>query len=129
MSSACWTRRLPRSGGSTSWSTPQGAACLVVSQQAARRLRHGGAIFTLRVLAEFLCCSVAELRSRDITVSALEDNSDLVALLDRWRLKVSGGSRRFVLTPRPPGVDHRPLSKTVSERKSSVPEPTPERRL
>jgi 3-oxoacyl-[acyl-carrier protein] reductase len=67
----------------------------VVDRQAARRLRHGGAIVnvsssdpTAPVLADQLC-------ARDITVNGLapaleapgadHDTAELVALLDRWR--------------------------------------------
>jgi 3-oxoacyl-[acyl-carrier protein] reductase len=67
----------------------------VVGQQAARRLRHGGAIIdasSCEVIAPVLA---GELRTRDITVNgvapgleppgARHDIADVIVLLDRWR--------------------------------------------
>jgi len=66
----------------------------VVNQQAARRLRPGGAIVNVSS-SEVIAPAVAqELEARDITVNGLtpgleppgadHDAADLVALLDRW---------------------------------------------
>ena len=67
----------------------------VVNRQAARRLRHGGAIVNVSS-SEAIAPAVAhELGARDITVNGLapgleppgadHDVADLVALLNRWR--------------------------------------------
>jgi len=67
----------------------------VVNRQAARRLRHGGAIVSVSSSEAIAPALADELRARDITVNglapgleppgALHDVAGLVALLDRWR--------------------------------------------
>jgi 3-oxoacyl-[acyl-carrier protein] reductase len=67
----------------------------LVNQQAARQLRHGGAIIDVSN-AEAIAPALADaLRARDITVNgvapglecpgAQHDVADLIVLLDRWR--------------------------------------------
>jgi 3-oxoacyl-[acyl-carrier protein] reductase len=67
----------------------------VIDRQAARQLRHGGAIVNVSS-SEAIARAVAdELRTRDITVNGVapgleppgadHDIADLVAFLDRWR--------------------------------------------
>jgi 3-oxoacyl-[acyl-carrier protein] reductase len=67
----------------------------VVNQQAARRLRHGGAIINVSSSEAITPVLAHELRARDITVNGVapgleppgaeHDIADLLALLDRWR--------------------------------------------
>ena len=67
----------------------------VVNQQAARRLRHGGAIVNVSSSEAVAPAVAGALGARDITVNGLapgveppgadHDAADLVALLDRWR--------------------------------------------
>jgi hypothetical protein len=67
----------------------------VVNQQAARRLRHGGAIVNVSSSDPIAPDLADELRARDITVNGLtpgleapgadHDTTELVALLDHWR--------------------------------------------
>jgi 3-oxoacyl-[acyl-carrier protein] reductase len=67
----------------------------VVDRQAARQLRHGGAIVNVSTSNAITSDLADELRARDITVngvapgleppSADHDIADLVVLLDRWR--------------------------------------------
>lgn len=67
----------------------------VVNRQAARRLRHGGAIVNVSSSEGIAPIVAAELGARDITVNGLapgqeppgadHDVAELVALLDRWR--------------------------------------------
>ena len=66
----------------------------VVTSQAARRLRHGGAIVDVAGSVAIPPALAAELRARDITVIGLapgtespgadEDIRELVAVLERW---------------------------------------------
>jgi 3-oxoacyl-[acyl-carrier protein] reductase len=67
----------------------------LVNQQAARRLRHGGAIIDVSSAEAIAPVLADELRARDITVNgvvpgleppgAQHDIADLIVLLDRWR--------------------------------------------
>jgi 3-oxoacyl-[acyl-carrier protein] reductase len=67
----------------------------VVNQQAAHRLRHGGAIVNVSTSEAITPLVARELEARDITVNGLapgleppgadHDVGDLVAVLDRWR--------------------------------------------
>jgi 3-oxoacyl-[acyl-carrier protein] reductase len=67
----------------------------VVNRQAARQLRHGGAIVNVSSSGAVTPVLAHELRARDITVheaapglepsGAQHDIADLIALLDRWR--------------------------------------------
>jgi 3-oxoacyl-[acyl-carrier protein] reductase len=67
----------------------------VVNRQAARRLRHGGAIFDVSGSDAITPSLADELGARDITVNGLTPGveppgaghgvAELVALLDRWR--------------------------------------------
>jgi 3-oxoacyl-[acyl-carrier protein] reductase len=67
----------------------------VVNQQAARHLRHGGAIVNVSSSEAIAPAIADELGARDITVNGLapgleppgadHDVADLVALLERWR--------------------------------------------
>lgn len=72
----------------------------VVNRQAARQLRHGGAIVNVSS-AEAVTPGLAdELRARDITVNGLapgleppgarHDIAEVVAFLDRWRARPGG---------------------------------------
>jgi 3-oxoacyl-[acyl-carrier protein] reductase len=73
--------------------TVRGAA--VVNREAARRLRHGGAILAVSGSDAIPPALADELSARDITVNGFapgveppgtrHDVADLVALLDRWR--------------------------------------------
>ena len=70
---------------------------LLVNQQAARQLRHGGAIVNLSSADPIPSVLADELRARGITINGLAPGlespgadhyiADLVALLDRWRRK------------------------------------------
>jgi 3-oxoacyl-[acyl-carrier protein] reductase len=70
----------------------------LVNRQAARRLRHGGAIVNLSSTEPIVPVLAEELRARDITINGLapgleppgahHDVAELVALLDRWRRTV-----------------------------------------
>jgi 3-oxoacyl-[acyl-carrier protein] reductase len=70
-------------------------ATSVVNQQAARQLRHGGAIVNVSSSDAITPDLADELRARDITINGLppgleppgahHDVADLLALLDRWR--------------------------------------------
>jgi 3-oxoacyl-[acyl-carrier protein] reductase len=72
----------------------------VVNRQAARRLRHGGAIVNVSSSDPIALDLADALRARDITVNGLtpgleapgadRDTSELVALLDHWRHSPSG---------------------------------------
>jgi 3-oxoacyl-[acyl-carrier protein] reductase len=67
----------------------------VVNQQAAHRLRHGGAIIDVSSSEAITPDLADELRSRDITLNGVapglespgahHDTADLIVLLDRWR--------------------------------------------
>jgi 3-oxoacyl-[acyl-carrier protein] reductase len=67
----------------------------VVNQQAARQLRHGGAIIDVSSSEAITPVLADELRARDITVNgvapglespgAQHDIADVIVLLDRWR--------------------------------------------
>jgi 3-oxoacyl-[acyl-carrier protein] reductase len=67
----------------------------VVNRQAARQLRHGGAIVDLSGSEVVTPVLADELRARDITINGLapgleppgtgHDPGELVAVLDRWR--------------------------------------------
>jgi 3-oxoacyl-[acyl-carrier protein] reductase len=67
----------------------------VVNEQAARQLRHGGAIVDVSSAETITPVLADELRARDITVNgvapglespgAQHDIADLIVLLDRWR--------------------------------------------
>jgi 3-oxoacyl-[acyl-carrier protein] reductase len=67
----------------------------VVNGQAARRLRHGGAIISVASSEALTPVLADELHARDITVNgvaagleppgAQHDSADLIALLDRWQ--------------------------------------------
>lgn len=66
----------------------------VVAQQAARQLRHGGAIVNVTGSDAIAPVLGHELRARDITVNGLapgreprahQDIAEVLALLDRWR--------------------------------------------
>jgi 3-oxoacyl-[acyl-carrier protein] reductase len=73
----------------------QGTA--LVDQEAARRLRPGGAIVSLSSVEAITPALAAELRARDITVNGpgpgldtsggFDDVAKLIALLDRWRAR------------------------------------------
>jgi 3-oxoacyl-[acyl-carrier protein] reductase len=70
-------------------------ATSVVNQQAARQLRHGGAIVNVSSSDAITPDLAHQLRARDITVNGLSagleppgahhDTAELIALLDRWR--------------------------------------------
>ena len=70
-------------------------ATSVVNQQAARQLRHGGAIVNVSSSDAITPDLAHQLRDRDITINGLppgleppgahHDVADLLALLDRWR--------------------------------------------
>src|SRR4051794_303500 len=72
---------------------PRGTS--VVNRQAARRLRHGGAIVNVSSSDPVAPDLADELRARDVTVNGLtpgleapgadHDPAELVALLDHWR--------------------------------------------
>lgn len=72
---------------------PRGSS--VVNQQAARQLRHGGAIVDVSGSEAITPVLADELRARDITVNGVapgleppgvpHDIADLIVLLDRWR--------------------------------------------
>src|SRR3954453_866480 len=67
----------------------------IVDRQAARRLRHGGAIVNVSSSDPIAPDLAEELRARDITVNGLtpgleapgadRDTAELVAILERWR--------------------------------------------
>jgi 3-oxoacyl-[acyl-carrier protein] reductase len=67
----------------------------IVNQQAARQLRHGGAIIDVSGSEAITPVLADELRARDITVNGVapglespgvqHDIADLIVLLDRWR--------------------------------------------
>jgi 3-oxoacyl-[acyl-carrier protein] reductase len=68
----------------------------VVYEQAARQLRHGGAIVSVSTTDEITSVLARELRARDITVNGLAPGleppgrdhgvADLLALLEHWRM-------------------------------------------
>jgi 3-oxoacyl-[acyl-carrier protein] reductase len=70
-------------------------ATSVVNQQAARQLRHGGAIVDVSSCHAIAPDLAYQLRARDITVNGLaagleppgadHDTAELIALLDHWR--------------------------------------------
>lgn len=72
----------------------------VVNRQAARQLRHGGAIVDVSSSGAVTPLLAHQLRARDITVNGVapgleppgadHDIADLVALLDRWRRSPGG---------------------------------------
>jgi hypothetical protein len=67
----------------------------VVNKEAARQLRHGGAIVNLSGSDVISSDLAHDLRARDITINGLtpglespgadHDVADLIALLDQWR--------------------------------------------
>jgi saccharopine dehydrogenase-like NADP-dependent oxidoreductase len=83
----------------------------VVNQQAARELRHGGAIVDVSSSDVITPVLADELRARDITINGLSpgleppgahhDIADLLALLDRWR-RTPGGSDQGMHGREPP---------------------------